>query len=118
MKKISINFIVLILVCMNFLMHIPKEVEAATVNFKGLGDISHYNAFIFGDHSATSADIEGAMAVQGKYVDASSYPVAAAATGACNLAGAKWNDEGYPSLLLAGELKKSNDKVYPAIRGQ
>ena len=47
-----------------FLIHLPYKAEAATTELKGLGDVSYYNAIIFGDHSATSADIEGAMAVQ------------------------------------------------------
>ncbi|WP_416712392.1 SpaA isopeptide-forming pilin-related protein, partial [Bacillus cereus] len=80
--------------------------EAATTELKGLGDVSYYNAIIFGDHSATSADIEGAMAVQ-KNMNASSYTVVAAATGANNLAGATWVDEGYPSLLLGGQFTKA-----------
>ena len=47
-----------------FLIHLPFKAEATTTELKGLGDVSYYNAIIFGDHSATSADIEGAMAVQ------------------------------------------------------
>ncbi|PFR30652.1 hypothetical protein COK19_04685 [Bacillus cereus] len=93
---------------MNFLVHLPNKAEAATTELKGLGDVSYYNAIIFGDHSATSADIEGAMAVQGN-MNASSYTVAAAATGASNLAGAKWTDEGYPSLLLGGQFTKAGE---------
>ncbi|MDA2263631.1 SpaA isopeptide-forming pilin-related protein, partial [Bacillus cereus group sp. Bc200] len=105
-KKLSSSFIVVLLVCMNFLIHLPYKAEAATTELKGLGDVSYYNAIIFGDHSATSADIEGAMAVQ-KNMNASSYTVVAAATGANNLAGAKWVDEGYPSLLLGGQFTKA-----------
>ncbi len=91
---------------MNFLIHLPYKAEAATTELKGLGDVSYYNAIIFGDHSATSADIEGAMAVQ-KNMNASSYTVLAAATGANNLAGATWVEEGYPSLLLGGQFTKA-----------
>ncbi len=105
-KKFSSSFIVVLLVCMNFLIHLPYKAEAATTELKGLGDVSYYNAIIFGDHSATSADIEGAMAVQ-KNMNASSYTVVAAATGANNLAGATWVDEGYPSLLLGGQFTKA-----------
>ncbi|QWU43788.1 SpaA isopeptide-forming pilin-related protein [Bacillus sp. NP247] len=105
-KKICSSFIIILLVCMNFLIHLPYKAEAATTELKGLGDTSYYNAIIFGDHSATSADIEGAMAVQ-KNMNASSYTVVAAATGANNLAGAKWKDEGYPSLLLGGQFTKA-----------
>ncbi|WP_434683072.1 SpaA isopeptide-forming pilin-related protein [Bacillus sp. PM5] len=105
-KKLSSSFIVVLLVCMNFLIHLPYKAEAATTELKGLGDVSYYNAIIFGDHSATSADIEGAMAVQ-KNMNASSYTVVAAATGANNLAGATWVDEGYPSLLLGGQFTKA-----------
>ncbi|WP_439745906.1 SpaA isopeptide-forming pilin-related protein [Bacillus mycoides] len=105
-KKISSSFIVVLLICMNFLIHLPFKAEAATTELKGLGDVSYYNAIIFGDHSATSADIEGAMAVQ-KNMNASSYTVLAAATGANNLAGATWKDEGYPSLLLGGQFTKA-----------
>ncbi|PFE70547.1 hypothetical protein CN316_12270 [Bacillus cereus] len=105
-KKISSSLIVVLLVCMNFLIHLPFKAEAATTELKGLGDVSYYNAIIFGDHSATSADIEGAMAVQ-KNMNASSYTVLAAATGANNLAGATWVDEGYPSLLLGGQFTKA-----------
>ncbi|PGQ85056.1 hypothetical protein COA26_11885 [Bacillus cereus] len=86
-KKLSSSLIVVLLICMNFLIHLPFKAEAATTELKGLGDVSYYNAIIFGDHSATSADIEGAMAVQ-KNMNASSYTVVAAATGANNLAGA------------------------------
>ncbi|ALQ66629.1 SpaA isopeptide-forming pilin-related protein [Bacillus thuringiensis] len=105
-KKISSSFIVVLLVCMNFLIHLPNKAEAATTELKGLGDVSYYNAIIFGDHSATSADIEGAMAIQ-KNMNASSYTVLAAATGAHNLAGATWIEEGYPSLLLGGQFTKA-----------
>ncbi|MES5953580.1 SpaA isopeptide-forming pilin-related protein [Bacillus fungorum] len=105
-KKLSSSFIVVLLVCMNFLIHLPYKAEAATTELKGLGDVSYYNAIIFGDHSATSADIEGAMAIQ-KNMNASSYTVVAAATGAHNLAGATWVDEGYPSLLLGGQFTKA-----------
>ncbi|WMY14717.1 SpaA isopeptide-forming pilin-related protein [Bacillus tropicus] len=105
-KKLSSSLIVVLLVCMNFLIHLPYKAEAATTELKGLGDVSYYNAIIFGDHSATSADIEGAMAVQ-KNMNASSYTVVAAATGANNLAGATWVDEGYPSLLLGGQFTKA-----------
>ncbi|MGW6192836.1 MSCRAMM family protein [Bacillus cereus] len=105
-KKISSSFIVVLLICMNFLIHLPIKAEAATTELKGLGDVSYYNAIIFGDHSATSADIEGAMAIQ-KNMNASSYTVLAAATGANNLAGATWKDEGYPSLLLGGQFTKA-----------
>ncbi|WP_141554596.1 SpaA isopeptide-forming pilin-related protein [Bacillus wiedmannii] len=105
-KKLSSSFIVMLLVCMNFLIHLPDKAEAATTELKGLGDVSYYNAIIFGDHSATSADIEGAMAIQ-KNMNASSYTVLAAATGANNLAGATWVEEGYPSLLLGGQFTKA-----------
>ncbi|QWI71154.1 choice-of-anchor A family protein [Bacillus mycoides] len=105
-KKICSSFIIILLVCMNFLIHLPYKAEAATTELKGLGDTSYYNAIIFGDYSATSADIEGAMAVQ-KNMNASSYTVVAAATGANNLAGATWKDEGYPSLLLGGQFTKA-----------
>ncbi|UKX95544.1 SpaA isopeptide-forming pilin-related protein [Bacillus anthracis] len=105
-NKLSSSFIVVLLVCMNFLIHLPYKAEAATTELKGLGDVSYYNAIIFGDHSATSADIEGAMAIQ-KNMNASSYTVLAAATGANNLAGATWVDEGYPSLLLGGQFTKA-----------
>ncbi|MEI4648243.1 SpaA isopeptide-forming pilin-related protein [Bacillus cereus] len=105
-KKLSSSFIVVLLVCMNFLIHLPNKAEAATTELKGLGDVSYYNAVIFGDHSATSADIEGAMAVQ-KNMNSSSYTVLAAATGAHNLAGATWVEEGYPSLLLGGQFTKA-----------
>ncbi|HHT7153594.1 SpaA isopeptide-forming pilin-related protein [Bacillus thuringiensis] len=105
-KKLSSSLIVVLLICINFLIHLPFKAEAATTELKGLGDVSYYNAIIFGDHSATSADIEGAMAVQ-KNMNASSYTVVAAATGANNLAGATWVDEGYPSLLLGGQFTKA-----------
>ncbi|QCC39199.1 hypothetical protein C3Y97_04680 [Bacillus sp. DU-106] len=105
-KKLSSSLIVVLLICMNFLIHLPFKAEAATTELKGLGDVSYYNAIIFGDHSATSADIEGAMAVQ-KNMKASSYTVVAAATGANNLAGVTWVDEGYPSLLLGGQFTKA-----------
>ncbi|MED3527249.1 SpaA isopeptide-forming pilin-related protein, partial [Bacillus thuringiensis] len=105
-KKLSSSLIVVLLICMNFLIHLPLKAEAATTELKGLGDVSYYNAIIFGNHSATSADIEGAMAVQ-KNMNASSYTVVAAATGANNLAGATWVDEGYPSLLLGGQFTKA-----------
>ena len=52
-KKICSSFIIILLVCMNFLIHLPYKAEAATTELKGLGDTSYYNAIIFGDHSAT-----------------------------------------------------------------
>lgn len=40
-------------------------------------------------------------------MNASSYTVLAAATGAHNLAGATWVEEGYPALLLGGQFTKA-----------
>ncbi|MGL4521504.1 MAG: SdrD B-like domain-containing protein, partial [Bacilli bacterium] len=80
------------------------ESEAAVTNSK-LGTIEHFNAVVFSDHSASSADIEGPIAVQGnmKY-DTVAFSLVAATTGAFNLAGAPHVNNGMPSILLGGSI--------------
>ena len=95
----------------SFVVYVPKEAYGSTTNLEGLGDISRYNAVVFGNHKAIGGDIEGAIAVQGD-MDASGYTIVGAAAGTSNIVGEKWVDEGYPSLLLSGKLKKSREESF------
>ncbi len=95
----------------SFVVYVPKEVYGSTTNLEGLGDISRYNAVVFGNHKAIGGDIEGAIAVQGD-MDASGYTIVGAAAGTSNIVGEKWVDEGYPSLLLSGKFKKSREESF------
>ncbi|MFP3377647.1 SpaA isopeptide-forming pilin-related protein [Bacillus sp. SIMBA_069] len=111
LKLVSIHFIVLLMLCVSFVVYVPKEAYGSTINLEGLGDISLYNAVIFGNHIAVGGDIEGAIAVQGD-MDASGYTIVGAAAGTSNIVGEKWDDEGYPSLLLSGKFKKSREESF------
>ncbi len=102
---------VLLLLCVSFVVYAPKEAYGSTTNLEGLGDISRYNAVVFGNHIAVGGDIEGAIAVQGD-MDASGYTIVGAAAGTSNIVGEKWDDEGYPSLLLSGKFKKSREESF------
>lgn len=95
----------------SFVVYVPKEVYGSTTTLEGLGDISRYNAVVFGNHKAIGGDIEGAIAVQGD-MDASGYTIVGAAAGTSNIVGEKWGDEGYPSLLLSGKFKKSREESF------
>ncbi|PGU82035.1 SpaA isopeptide-forming pilin-related protein [Bacillus cereus] len=110
-KLVSIHFIVLLMLSVSFVVYVPKEVYGSTTNLEGLGDISRYNAVVFGNHKAIGGDIEGAIAVQGD-MDASGYTIVGAAAGTSNIVGEKWGDEGYPSLLLSGKFKKSREESF------
>ncbi|QKH06309.1 choice-of-anchor A family protein [Bacillus cereus] len=110
-KLVSIHFIVLLMLSVSFVVYVPKEVYGSTTNLEGLGDISRYNAVVFGNHKAIDGDIEGAIAVQGD-MDASGYTIVGAAAGTSNIVGEKWGDEGYPSLLLSGKFKKSREESF------
>ncbi len=99
------------MICVSFVIYVPKEVYGSMVDLKGLGDISRYNAIIFGNHKAVGGDVEGAIAVQGD-MDASGYTIVGAAAGTSNIVGEKWSDEGYPSLLLSGKFKKSREESF------
>ncbi|MEB9367654.1 MSCRAMM family protein [Bacillus cereus] len=111
LKLVSIHFIVLLMLSVSFVVYVPKEAYGSTTNLEGLGDISRYNAVVFGNHKAIGGDIEGAIAVQGD-MDASGYTIVGAAAGTSNIVGEKWVDEGYPSLLLSGKLKKSREESF------
>ncbi|HFK1407971.1 TPA: SpaA isopeptide-forming pilin-related protein [Bacillus cereus] len=111
LKLVSIHFIVLLMLSVSFVIYVPKEVYGFTTNLEGLGDISRYNAVVFGNHKAIGGDIEGAIAVQGD-MDASGYTIVGAAAGTSNIVGEKWVDEGYPSLLLSGKFKKSREESF------
>ncbi|MDA2037326.1 SpaA isopeptide-forming pilin-related protein [Bacillus cereus] len=111
LKLVSIHFMVLLMLCVSFVVYVPKEVYGSTINLEGLGDISRYNAVVFGNHKAVGGDIEGAIAVQGD-MDASGYTIVGAAAGTSNIVGEKWSDEGYPSLLLSGKFKKSREESF------
>ncbi|PGU69671.1 hypothetical protein COD67_04195 [Bacillus cereus] len=111
LKLVSIHFMVLLMICVSFIVYVPKEAYGSTINLEGLGDISRYNAVVFGNHKAVGGDIEGAMAVQGD-MDASGYTIVGAAAGTSNIVGEKWIDEGYPSLLLSGKFKKSREESF------
>lgn len=102
---------VLLMLCISFVVYVPKAVYGSTINLEGLGDISRYNAVVFGNHKAVGGDIEGAIAVQGD-MDASGYTIVGAAAGTSNIVGEKWGDEGYPSLLLSGKFKKSREESF------
>ncbi|PEC78352.1 MSCRAMM family protein [Bacillus cereus] len=110
-KLVSIHFIVLLMLSVSFVVYVPKEAYGSTTTLEGLGDISRYNAVVFGNHKAIGGDIEGAIAVQGD-MDASGYTIVGAAAGTSNIVGEKWVDEGYPSLLLSGKLKKSREESF------
>lgn len=99
------------MLCVSFVVYAPKEAYGSTTNLEGLGDISRYNAVVFGNHIAVGGDIEGAIAVQGD-MDASGYTIVGAAAGTSNIIGEKWDDEGYPSLLLSGKFKKSREESF------
>ncbi|RKF52312.1 collagen-binding protein [Bacillus wiedmannii] len=111
LKLASIHFMVLLMLCVSFVVYAPKEAYGSTTNLEGLGDISRYNAVVFGNHIAVGGDIEGAIAVQGD-MDASGYTIVGAAAGTSNIVGEKWDDEGYPSLLLSGKFKKSREESF------
>ncbi|MEB9553540.1 SpaA isopeptide-forming pilin-related protein [Bacillus cereus] len=111
LKLVSIHCIVLLMLSVSFVICVPKEVYGSTTNLEGLGDISRYNAVVFGNHKAIGGDIEGAIAVQGD-MDASGYTIVGAAAGTSNIVGEKWVDEGYPSLLLSGKFKKSREESF------
>ncbi|MED1287145.1 SpaA isopeptide-forming pilin-related protein [Bacillus mycoides] len=111
LKLVSIHFMVLLMICVSFVVYLPKEAYGSTINLEGLGDISRYNAVVFGNHRAVGGDIEGAIAVQG-HMDASGYTIVGAAAGTSNIVGEKWIDEGYPSLLLAGKFEKSREESF------
>ncbi|PEO26252.1 hypothetical protein COL24_27500 [Bacillus toyonensis] len=111
LKLVSIHLMVLLMLCVSFVIYVPKEVYGSMVDLKGLGDISRYNAVIFGNHKAVGGDVEGAIAVQGD-MDASGYTIVGAAAGTSNIVGEKWSDEGYPSLLLSGKFKKSREESF------
>ncbi|EJR31619.1 collagen-binding domain-containing protein, partial [Bacillus mycoides] len=111
LKLVSIHFMVLLMICVSFVVYLPKETYGSTINLEGLGDISRYNAVVFGNHRAVGGDIEGAIAVQG-HMDASGYTIVGAAAGTSNIVGEKWIDEGYPSLLLAGKFEKSREESF------
>ncbi|MDF9539493.1 SpaA isopeptide-forming pilin-related protein [Bacillus cereus] len=111
LKLVSIHFIVLLMLSVSFVVYVPKEAYGSTTNLEGLGDISRYNAVVFGNHKAIGGDIEGTIAVQGD-MDASGYTIVGAAAGTSNIVGEKWGDEGYPSLLLSGKFKKSREESF------
>ncbi|WP_103597517.1 SpaA isopeptide-forming pilin-related protein [Bacillus thuringiensis] len=111
LKLVSIHFIVLLMLSVSFVVYVPKEAYGSTTNLEGLGDISRYNAVVFGNHKAIGGDIEGAIAVQGD-MDASGYTIVGAAAGTSNIVGEKWGDDGYPSLLLSGKFKKSREESF------
>ncbi|MDF9495711.1 SpaA isopeptide-forming pilin-related protein [Bacillus cereus] len=111
LKLVSIHFIVLLMLSVSFVVYVPKEAYGSTTTLEGLGDISRYNAVVFGNHKAIGGDIEGAIAVQGD-MDASGYTIVGAAAETSNIVGEKWVDEGYPSLLLSGKLKKSREESF------
>ncbi|MDZ4539995.1 SpaA isopeptide-forming pilin-related protein [Bacillus cereus] len=111
LKLVSIHFIVLLMLSVSFVVYVPKEAYGSTTNLEGLGDISRYNAVVFGNHKTIGGDIEGAIAVQGD-MDASGYTIVGAAAGTSNIVGEKWGDEGYPSLLLSGKFKKSREESF------
>ncbi|MGL5867732.1 SpaA isopeptide-forming pilin-related protein [Clostridium chrysemydis] len=86
------------------------KVFANDSKLKNLGTLEHYNAIVFGDHRAHTADVEGALAVGGNLTapatSGKGYSIAAAGTHANNLIGSDYIENGMPSFLLGGELSK------------
>ena len=76
----------------------------------GLGDISHYNAIIFGDQTSQRADVEGALAVKGNMKaptgENQSYTICAANRNDGYYMGDRYVSNGLPVLLLGGSLSK------------
>lgn len=83
------------------------EIEAKN---NGLGDISHYNAIIFGDQTSQRADVEGALAVKGNMKaptgENQSYTICAANRNDGYYMGDRYVSNGLPALLLGGSLSK------------
>ncbi|OTW70787.1 hypothetical protein BK751_14005 [Bacillus thuringiensis serovar galleriae] len=50
LKLVSIHFIVLLMLSVSFVVYVPKEAYGSTTTLEGLGDISRYNAVVFGNH--------------------------------------------------------------------
>lgn len=76
----------------------------------GLGDISHYNAIIFGNQTSQRADVEGALAVKGNMKaptgENQSYTICAANRNDGYYMGDRYVSNGLPVLLLGGSLSK------------
>lgn len=102
-KKVFILCISLLIVGFNYP---PKQIMALPENSPDLGGLSHYNAVIFGNMSATRADIEGALAVEGNIEfgsNVSGYDIGSAgATFNPYQMGQYSNSNHYPSFLLGG----------------
>ena len=119
-KRVSFKKILTIFLCTSIFMSIVNTDVFAEDNqsypdgYKGMGDIGHYNGIIFGDHTNTAADSEGALAVQGNLTIKGGYSIAGNKEPVYNQIGDQYFDEGYPSLLLGGTLIKegSTPQVY------
>ena len=86
------------------------KVFANDSKLKSLGTLEHYNAIVFGDHRAHTADVEGALAVGGNLTapatSGKGYSIAAAGIKPNNCIGSDYTENGMPSFLLGGELSK------------
>ncbi|AIY84032.1 choice-of-anchor A domain protein [Clostridium baratii str. Sullivan] len=89
-----------------------KEVVALTKGtLDNLGGLNHYNSIVFGNHTATKADTEGAIAVQGDFIVNEAFSVPASATGADNLMGATYIENGSPSVLIGKNYISNNSNL-------
>lgn len=86
-----------------------KEVVALTkVTLEDLGGLNHYNSIVFGNHTATKGDTEGAIAVGGNFTVNEAFSVPASATGAFNLIGSTYIENGSPSVLIGRNYISNN----------
>ena len=89
-----------------------KEVVALSKGtLENLGGLNHYNSIVFGNHTATKADTEGAIAVQGNFTVNEAFSVPAATTGAFNLMGSTYIENGSPSVLIGKNYISNNSKI-------
>ena len=89
-----------------------KEVVALSKGtLENLGGLNHYNSIVFGNHTATKADTEGAIAVQGNFTVNEAFSVPAATTGAFNLMGSAYIENGSPSVLIGKNYISNNSKI-------
>ncbi|SHK61905.1 choice-of-anchor A domain-containing protein, partial [Clostridium cavendishii DSM 21758] len=100
--KSSLVFILSIIMIVGLL---PTYLAKATDNNIKLGDISHYNAIMFGDFTPIHAETEGAIGIQGNVNISETYTI-----GGVNQNHTGWSigngyiDNNGPTLLLGGDI--------------